>query len=191
MLPASPPPPPLSRVEPMSSSKPTDQALAILRDALSEAQTTVRSYDTKAQIVGVGYVLALGIVGALSDQLPDSGELNAVAGLFGWGFVIVPILLFGYVLYPTRKTAPRLAVDPTEAGRLEHVLYVDPDRHDSVEVLKASVVGCDSVNEYTFELIKVSKLREIKRKRFLRALFAASVAFLFLFGTQIFRGLRP
>jgi len=175
----------------MSSSKPTDQALAILRDALSEAQTTVRSYDTKAQIVGVGYVFALGIVGLLSDRLPDSGELTAVAVLIGWGIVIVPILLFGYVLYPTRKTAPRLAVDPTEAERLEHVLYVETDRHDSVEVLKASVVGCDSVNEYTFELIKVSKLRELKRKRFLRALFAASVAFLFLFGTQIFRGLWP
>ncbi len=189
MLPASPPPPPLSRGEPMSSSKPTDQVLAILRDALSEAQTTVRSYDTKAQIVGVGYVFALGIVGALSNMLPDVGALDAVAILIGWGVVIMPILLFGFVLYPTRKTVPRLAVDPAEAGRLEHVLYVESDRHDSVEALKASVVGCDPVTEYTFELIKVSKLREIKRKRFLRALFAASVAFLFLLGTQIFRGL--
>ncbi len=173
----------------MSSSKPTDQALAILRDALSEAQTTVRSYDTKAQIVGVGYIFALGIVGSLGDRLPVSGELNAVAVLFGWGFVIVPILLFGCVLYPTRKTAPKLAEDSTDAGRLEHVLYVEPDRHDSVKALKASVAGCDPLNEYTFELITVSKLREIKRKRFLRALFAASVAFLFLLGTQIFRGL--
>ncbi len=191
MLLGSPPPPPLNRGEPLSSSKPTDQALAILRDALSEAQTTVRSYDTKAQIVGVGYVLALGIVGALSDQLPAEGELNAVAVLIGWGFVIVPILLFGYVLYPTRKTASTLAEDSTDAGRLEHVLYVEPERHDNVEALKASVAGCDLLNEYTFELITVSKLREIKRKRFLRALFAASVAFLFLFGTQIFRDLLP
>ncbi len=191
MLLGSPPPPPLNRGEPLSSSKPTDQALAILRDALSEAQTTVRSYDTKAQIVGVGYVFALGIVGSLSDRLPDWGEINAVAVLFGWGFVIVPILLFGYVLFPTRKTASTLAEDSTDAGRLEHVLYVEPERHDNVEALKASVAGCDPLNEYTFELITVSKLREIKRKRFLRALFAASVAFLFLFGTQIFRDLLP
>ncbi len=173
----------------MSSSKPTDQALAILRDALSEAQTTVRSYDKKAQIVGVGYVFALGIVGALSDRLPDSGELTAVAVLIVCGFMIVPILLFGYVLYPTRKTASTLAEDSTDAGRLEHVLYVDTDRHDSIEALKESVAGCDPLNEYTFELIKVSKLREIKRKRFLRALFAASVGFLLLFASQIHRGL--
>ncbi len=175
----------------MSSSKPTDQTIAILRDALTEAQTTVRSYDTKAQIVGVGYVLALRIVASLSDRLPDSGELNAIAVLFGWGFVIMPILLFGYVLFPTRKTASTLAEDSTEAGRLEHVLYVEPERHSNVEALKASVAGCDPLNEYTFELITVSRLREIKRKRFLRALFAASVAFLFLFGTQIYRGLLP
>lgn len=30
------------------------RSLAILRDSLAEAQTTVRAYDTKAQIVGVG-----------------------------------------------------------------------------------------------------------------------------------------
>jgi len=175
----------------MSSSNPTDQVLAILRDALSEAQATVRSYDKKAQIVGVGYVLALGIVGALSDRLPDSGELTEVAILIGCGFMIVPILLFGYVLYPTRKSASTLVEDSTDAGRLEHVLYVKPERHDNVEALKASIAGCDPLNEYTFELITVSKLREIKRKRFLRALFAASIAFLVLFGTQIFRSLLP
>ncbi len=173
----------------MSSSKPPDQTLAILHDALSEAQATVRSYDTKAQIVGIGYIFALGIVGGLGDRLPDADELDAIAILIGWVFVILPILFFGYVLYPTRKTAPRLAVNPTEVGRLEHVLYVNPDRHDSVEALKASVVGCDPVNEYTFELIKVSKLRDLKRKRFLRALFAAAGGFILLFASQILRGL--
>jgi hypothetical protein len=175
----------------MSSSKPTDQTFAILRDALSEAQTTVRSYDTKAQIVGVGYIFALGIVGSLGDRLPDWGKINALAVLFGWGVVIVPILLFGYVLFPTRKTASTLAEDSTDAGRLEHVLYVEPERHSGIEALKASVASCDPLTEYTFELITVSNLREIKRKRFLRALFASAVAFLSLFGTQIYRGLLP
>ncbi len=96
MLLGSPPPPPLNRGEPLSSSKPTDQALAILRDALSEAQTTVRSYDTKAQIVGVGYVFALGIVGLFSDRLPDSGELNAVGVLSIVHFTAKRLGLAGY-----------------------------------------------------------------------------------------------
>ena len=34
----------------------------MLLAALQEAQTVVRSYDTKAQIVGVGYILALNLV---------------------------------------------------------------------------------------------------------------------------------
>ena len=90
----------------MSSSKPPDQTLAILHDALSEAQATVRSYDTKAQIVGIGYIFALGIVGGLGDRLPDADELDAIAILIGWVFVILPILFFGSVLYPTRKPRP-------------------------------------------------------------------------------------
>ncbi len=96
MLPGSPPLPLLNRGKTMSSSMPTDQTLAILRDALSEAQTTVRSYDTKAQIVGVGYVFALGIVGALSDRLPDSGELNSVGVLSIVHFTAKRLGLAGY-----------------------------------------------------------------------------------------------
>ena len=30
------------------------QSFSLLRDSLAEAQTTVRAYDTKAQIIGVG-----------------------------------------------------------------------------------------------------------------------------------------
>ncbi len=39
---------------------------------LQEAQSVVRSYDTKAQIVGVGYILALNLVLHFGDLLPDA-----------------------------------------------------------------------------------------------------------------------
>lgn len=170
----------------MTSPTTHDQALDILRDALAEAQTTVRSYDTKAQIVGVGYVFALGIVGRLGELLPDVGEVGMEVVVVSWAVVILPILLFGYVLHPTRKTAPHVA-DPR--AELNSVLYIDPAKLDSVEAVKVAVAECDPESEYAFELIKVTKLRELKRKRFLRALFAAAVGFLFLFGSQVIRSL--
>ena len=42
----------------------------MLLAALQEAQSVVRSYDTKAQIVGVGYILALNLILHFGDLLP-------------------------------------------------------------------------------------------------------------------------
>jgi len=42
--------------------------LAFLMASLKEVQDTVRAYDTKAQIVGVGYIFAIGIIIDLADQ---------------------------------------------------------------------------------------------------------------------------
>lgn len=162
-----------------------EQSLSLLRDALTEAQATVRAYDTKAQIVGVGYVFALGIVGSVEKMVPNSVETDWLAIAFAWVIVILPILFFGYVLYPTRKTAPSLDEDPVK--RPEFVLYVDTARHYDVEALKQSLRRCDPVNEFAFEVLKLSKLRELKRQRFLRALFLAAAAFVLVFTTQMLR----
>jgi len=164
------------------------QSLSLLRDSLNEAQATVRAYDTKAQIVGIGYIFALGVVGRFEKWMPEPSDSNAVLNtLLAWGFVILPILLFGYVLYPSRKMAPRLASKPNVV--LEHVLYVDPDKLGSVTELKSAVDRCDPVNEIAFELLKVSKLREMKRIRFLRALFAAGFCFAAIFISHMTRSL--
>lgn len=162
-------------------------ALSVLRDSLAEAQATVRSYDTKAQIVGIGYIFAFNIVGNLEERLPKSSEHDLVGILLAWGVVILPILLFGYVLYPSRKLAPKL--DNESTAKLKQVLYVDPNKHIGVEDLKTAASRCDLLTEVAFELLKVSKLRELKRRRFLRALFAAGICFVFIFLSQVFRSL--
>jgi len=165
----------------------TDQALSLLRDSLAEAQATVRSYDSKAQIVGIGYIFALGIVGALDDLVPDSTELDVVKIVVGWIVVVLPIVLFGFVLYPSRKMVPRLADEPEI--RPKHILYVDPKRLGNVEALKEAANSSDPSTEIAFELLKVSMLRELKRQRFLRALWAAGICFVVLFTSQLMRSL--
>ena len=167
----------------------TQHSLDLLRDSLNEAQATVRSYDTKAQIVGVGYIFALGIVGQLGDALGRTFELGVVQVLIAWGIVVLPIILFGIVLYPSRKTAPKLSDESVEG--LEHILYVDPRRHTSVEGVMHAAQRTDPVRELAFELLKVSNLRELKRRRFVRALFATAVSFLVLFGDHFSRVLTP
>jgi len=161
-----------------------EQSLSLLRDSLAEAQTTVRAYDTKAQIVGVGYIFALGIVESFEALLPEASELNLLTLLVACT-AILPILLFGFVLYPSRKSAEKFATQ-SEATP-EHVLYVDPTKVGSVKALKEAVGRCDPIIEVSFELLKVSQLRVLKRRRFLRALFSAAVVFLFIFATHFIR----
>ncbi len=160
------------------------QSLSLLRDSLAEAQTTVRAYDTKAQIVGVGYIFALGVVGGFEALLPKASELNPLSLSVACG-AILPILLFGYVLHPSRKSVKKLA-NQSEATP-EHVLYVDPTKLGSVKALKEAVGRCDPITEVSVELLKVSQLRELKRRRFLRALYSATVVFLFIFATHFIR----
>lgn len=159
------------------------QSLSLLRDSLGEAQATVRAYDTKAQIVGIGYIFALGIVTRVGEALPKTSEINIVYVLVAWGIVILPILLFGFVLYPSRKMAPKLADEP--AMKLESILYIDPQKLGNLKDLKEAVSRSDPISEVAFELLKVSMLRELKRKRFLRALFAAGICFVVLFASQL------
>jgi hypothetical protein len=161
------------------------EAKALLRDGLAEAQTTVRSYDTKAQIVGVGYIFSLGIVGQISALLDRETQIDAIGILISWAVVVMPILFFGYVLYPTRKTTSYS--EATKHHNIQHVLYLDPTKKKTIAEVRQASLAAVSLDELSFELLMVSTLREIKRRRFLRGLFASGLSFLLLFLDQVFR----
>jgi len=159
--------------------------LKYLELALAEVQATVRAYDTKAQIVGVGYTFAINIVASVAEGFPKAESSTLAAVLIFWGIVMAPLFLFGYVLYPSRMTAPK--VDSVSDRSLKRVLYVETSRHRTVEDLEKAAASSDWVREMSFEVLKVSKLRELKRGRFIRALYAAAFSFAFLFAVQVWR----
>ena len=152
-----------------------NETLKYLQLALEEAQATVRAYDTKAQIVGIGYTFALNIVAAVMGGLPGSDDGGPLLIILFWLVVMAPLFLFGYVLYPSRRTAPKVE-DTTELG-LQRVLYIETKRHRTVGDLLNAAKNSDWRVELVYEVLKVSKLREMKRGRFIRALF--TTAFLF------------
>lgn len=155
-----------------------------LMAVLAEAQQTVRSYDTKAQIVGVGYIFALGVVMRSGDHIPIPVEFAAWYVLAGWLIIVVPIIMFALVLYPSR-------VDKTSTGQMpENVsgaMYFDRKRFASPLQYREAVQGTDWVSEITFEIAKVSNIRDIKRVRFLRALYWTGGSFTVLFLSQMLR----
>lgn len=157
---------------------PSDNALKYLQLTLEEAQATVRAYDTKAQIVGIGYTFALNIVAAVMGGLPGSGNGIPLLIILFWLVIMAPLFLFGYVLYPSRRSAPRVQ-DTSELG-LQRVLYVETKRHGSFDQLLKASQNSDWRGELIYEVLKVSKLREIKRGRFIRALFTTAFSFVVL-----------
>jgi len=155
----------------------TDSALAnarvLLQTSLTEVQATVRGYDTKAQFVGVGYIFALSVVGRVGNLIPV-GSTFGLAGLFmAWGVVVTPILGFGYLLRPTRKSAARL--EPSKRDGIQLALYIDPSQKSSVSSIRKAAMDADLIDELSFELLMVSSLRENKSRWFLRGLYASAV----------------
>ncbi|MFK7837977.1 MAG: hypothetical protein AB8B60_17345 [Sulfitobacter sp.] len=166
----------------MAPSDPTADALHFLELTLTEAQATVRSYDTKAQIVGIGYTFALNIVAQVSSGFPDTAD-GLISVLIFWTIVMAPLFLFGAVLYPSRKIAPKIS--GTSDAHPRHLLYVETSRFADVGALKSASLHADWHDELSFEVLKTSRLREIKRSRFIRALAATALSFAVLCGREL------
>ena len=167
-----------------------DYADKMLLSALEGAHASVRFYDTKAQIVGVGYILALNVVLHFGDLLPNHAPIGPLFFAAVWLIVIMPVIQFGQVLYPSRTRADREMVARTAAGAYHpQVYHVDPDQFASVGELVAQALKSDWTSVVAAELLKTSRVRSIKQARFRRGLMMTVVSFVALEGEQFFEAL--
>lgn len=165
--------------------------LTVLLAVLKEAQDSVRGFDTKAQIVGIGFIFSLGVVGGIRESFLGGAEVTQTPWLVAITYLtaIVPIAMFGAVLYPSRRMAPTLQA--SQALGVKQILYFT-GIHDGAAIAKQfdkDTRRCDIRKEIIYEILKVSALRDLKRKRFLRALFAAGSSFTIIFLAQLYRSL--
>ena len=167
-----------------------DYADNMLLSALERAHAAARFYDTKAQIVGVGYILALNVVLHFGDLLPNHAPIGPLFFAAVWLIVIMPIIQFGQVLYPSRRRADREMVAKTSGGTCHpHVYHVEPDRFANVGELVEQALKSDWTSVVAAELLKTSRVRIIKQARFRRGLMMTVVSFIALGGEQLFRSL--
>ena len=159
----------------------------MLLAALQEAQVTARSYDTKAQIVGAGYILALNLVLHFGDLLPTRAPLGPLFFAVVWGVVILPILQFGQVLYPSRTRAEKELLAKTSGSSEQCVYYVEPDTFADLKDFVQQALRSDWTSVLGAELLKTSRVRIIKQVRFRRGLMMAVVSFIVLGGEQFVR----
>ena len=155
-----------------------------LLSALKEAQDSVRSYDTKAQIVGVGFIFTVGIITKVGANLPGPSELNTIAVVLYWLLAIGPILLFGFVLYPSRKIVQRLR---SYKETIRHSYYFSSESSRNLDTYLKDIGSGNWSAEIAYEIIKVSDLRDLKRIRFILALRASAFTFCVVAVIQILR----
>ena len=160
----------------------------MLLSALQEAQSAARSYDTRAQIVGVGYILALNLVLRFGDLLPIHAPIGPLFYAVVWGIVIMPIMQFGHVLYPSRMRAEKeFNGKVSGASAVAPVYYVEPSSFPDVRALVHQALKSDWTSVLATELLKTSRVRTIKQARFHRGLLMTVLSFIVLGGEQLLR----
>lgn len=161
--------------------------MRLLEDKLNEARVVMRAYDTRAQIVGVGYVLTLGILIPFERRFPRPEDVGWAEVIILWGVIIIPIVLFGYVVYPYRRHRPLLY---SHAYDEEPDFFCPPENAPSVtqQVLQQAS-SADMEHELAAELRHVEMLKRTKMNRFVWAMKAAALSFLALFAFQFWRSL--
>ncbi len=160
--------------EPEARAATEPAALSCLLASLNEVQQTIRAYDTKAQIMGVGFIFSVTMIANLLGNL-DIERTFGIGYLLG-GFLLLmgPLVLFGSVLYPSRRTAPEVKDGSTP---IHHCFYVQPERNRGPDGLLKDIEAADWKAELVYEISRLSALRGLKRQRFVRAMFMAGTSF--------------
>ena len=103
-----------------------------------------------------------------------------LATIATWVLIIIPAVFFGSVLYPTRRVAPEVSKNQ---DRVKGLFYLYPD--ECVATYTQNLNAMNLEQELSYELLKVSYLRDLKRRRFLHAMMLASVSLALLFMMQL------
>lgn len=153
-------------------------AITCLLDALRSTQEVIRSYDTKAQIMGIIFILSINFVLTLIRELVGTGPIPHVATISLAALVLVPLGLFGFVLYPANNPTADLEIEDQPIRKTYFVFQNDRSLGRYLDDIEAT----DWPVEIGFEIMKMARLREIKRRRLLRALVAAAISYTLILG---------
>lgn len=165
----------------------SDDTVRLLENKLNEARTVMRAYDTRAQIVGVGYILALGMLIAFESRFPKSEVVIWLDVLVVWVIIMAPVFLFGFVIYPLRKYRPFLYSRTYDD---EPNFFCAPKDVASVNsIILEQAKSSNIEHELAAELRHMEMLKRTKMIRFIRAMKGAALSFLILFLFQLWRSL--
>lgn len=165
---------------------PRDRTVEVmcLLDSLRAAQSAVTGYDNKAQIVGIGFVFSINAIWAIGSGALASTQAPVAATLGSLVVVLTPLILFGYVLCPSRGIK---LLSTTKYDGIRDVYFFHASATRGLQDYVDDVEQTDWPREIAFEIMKVSAIRDAKHRRFMRALYCAAASYLFIFAWILVR----
>lgn len=161
-----------------SPSERDQMQLTCLLASLGEVQQTIRSYDTKAQIMGVGFIFSVSMISRFLANLQVDHDYGIGYLVVGFLLLIGPVALYGAVIFPSRRSAPKLIDTPVP---IQGLFYVKSEGVSDLDTFNQKLKDADWTSELTYEIVRLSALRDMKRKRFLIAMFASGGSFALIF----------
>jgi|TARA_B110000967_G_C18788369_1_gene511995 hypothetical protein len=161
--------------------------LSILLSSLHDVQNAIRAYDTKAQIVSLSFIFSLGLITTVGALVPGNPKYSLALVIVSWLLGVAPVIMFGYVLYPSRSMAPKLG---SKTDSLQRSYYLSDQRYHNLDEYIEAFDKSDWKVELIYEIQKNSLLRDMKRKRFVWALSIAGISFSLMFIMQLLRSIE-
>ena len=153
-----------------------ERARHYLEKQLDYLHVSARSYDTKAQIAVVGYLLTLGVIRLGFEARPGGWEWpGTLAAAFGLLIVVIPATLFTFVLVPRYRFQLAALPSHREAPRTFTLSWFEG--RSGAEIV-AEARSADWMKELGFEIEKLRELRNEKRRRFMLAITVSSATLL-------------
>jgi hypothetical protein len=161
-----------------------EERIEFLKQAIAFTEWNIRSFDTKAQISIAAFVLSMNplwtILTSANGRAGSSLLVAALLALF-----VATILLFGYVIWPVSSTESNL----TGMWESKGLFYVGDPNRLTASLYTYKLKGLPIEAELAAETLKLASIRDIKGRRFRRALvsaivfYAGVVVVFLLFGT--------
>lgn len=155
----------------------TTVSIQCLINAINETQETIRSYDTKSEILGVLMALVVGFLNfnLIADYKCDKVVMVLIA--ITTISAITSLLLMLYVLFPSRNPIEEVNLGEYIPKGTYFIFKKRDDKFDFNSIY-SKVVDTDWQKELLLELLKVSGIRERKHTWFTRAVKIAAFTFI-------------
>lgn len=156
------------------------ETIDCLKHALQDTQETIRAYDIKAQSLGVLLTVSIGVVNFGIAATPFL--LLKILAIFASVAGLAAIWLLGQVLHPRNEPWKRIQLGTYQPAHTYYLLK--PEEQGSLPVSSQSerAVQTDWVAELTYELMKVSAIRNAKHRWLLWSLRTSAVSFAAVIG---------
>lgn len=158
------------------------EAAQSLRAAIVDAQGIIRSYDTKAQVVGAFVGVAVATIKLAAPSHQSCGF--RLVGVLAIAFAAVTFALLGFVLYPRTKERGQLNLGGYDP---QYTFFPHEANSQAVNVKEFSkrALNTDWVSELNFELFKLVRIRADKCFWLSRAMKSAIASIFLSFAAMV------